>query len=180
MLWVDISIIWKQMVGEKSMCEASKAFSHVHKSKDVPKNVGWGKPYTWPLLSRPFWLKRCVSFVCCLSLMDDVTLHTCDLFQNFWNLNHLKPTQPGILKSLLPTYKPSPTVPDWNCSLPWHIYPIFSRRANPIWTVHKSFPGVWYSKSSGFCATQPGLVVQKCTTQAMGPERPGAWKKMVT
>lgn len=97
---------------------------------DVPKNVGWGKPYTWPLLSRPFWLKRCVSFVCCLSLMDDVTLHTCDLFQNFWNLNHLKPTQPGILKSLLPTYKPSPTtVPDWNCSLPWHIYPIFSRKS---------------------------------------------------
>ncbi len=47
--------------------------------------------------------------------------------------------------------------------------------APPIW-VDKSFPGVWYSKSSGFCATQPGLVVQKCTTQAMGPERPGAWK----
>lgn len=55
--------------------------------------------------------------------------------------------------------------------------PSFPEEPTPSEQSIKSFPGVWYSKSSGFCATQPGLVVQKCTTQAMGPERPGAWKK---
>lgn len=178
MLWVDISIVWTQTVGKKKHVWSIEGILTCAQIKRCTEECWMGKTLYLAFVEQTFLVEKVRKF------------RLLSLFDGWCYTPHMRPI-PELLESKpLETHttgysqKPSSNIQTQSYSSRLnllitlaHRTPIFSRRANPISTVFSEpTPGVWYSKSSGVCATQPGLVVQKCTTQAMGLERPGCKK----